>query len=239
MNQVISTLRCLLPCVLVALAACAPLPSQHAEYPAGRARLALPAGAWEDLGADDQAVRLLPEPEGSIALQTRTVALRGARQELLAVLRVQANRTNDWQGPMLWPGNCPPQEGVVVEDASKGSRVRVDCLRFKRWVVGPQWLEKNQPGLAQWLAGRKLALSPPYSYMSYRYAAESGAMVAVDVLADQRLLSPKTRNNEEFLAAGKPALQWGHDLAQAVRVSAAMMDGYLAIPPFPFAVSTP
>ena len=48
------------------------------------------------------------------------------------------------------------------------------------------------------------------------------------------------RNNHEFLAAGWPALQWGRDLAQAVRVSTGMMvDGYLAIPPFLFAIPIP
>ena len=235
----ISTIKCLLPCALLTLTACAPLASQQAEYPAGRARLALPAGAWEDLGTSDQAVRLLPQPDGRIALQSRVLGLRGAQQELLAVLRVQTNRGNDWQGPMFWTGSCLPQQGVAVEDATKGSRVRVDCLRFKRWVDGPQWLEKNQPDFAQWLLGRKLAVSAPYSYMSYRYATEGGAMVAVDVLADQRLLRPRTRNNEEFLVAGRPALQWGHALAQAVRVSTGMMDGYLAIPPFPYAAAAP
>ena len=239
MNLAISTIKCLLPYALLTLTACAPLASQQAEYPAGRARLALPAGAWEDLGTSDQAVRLLPQPDGRIALQSRVLGLRGAQQELLAVLRVQTNRGNDWQGPMFWTGSCLPQQGVAVEDATKGSRVRVDCLRFKRWVDGPQWLEKNQPDFAQWLLGRKLAVSAPYSYMSYRYATEGGAMVAVDVLADQRLLRPRTRNNEEFLVAGRPALQWGHELAQAVRVSAGMMDGHLAIPPFPYAAAAP
>ena len=35
-------------------------------------------------------------------------------------------------------------------------------------------------------------------------------------------------------------VQWGHDLAQAARVSAGMMDGYLAVPAFPFpAAATP
>lgn len=239
MNQVCLPIRRLLPCALLALVACAPLPSQQTEYPAGRVRLALPSGSWEDLGSSDQAVRLLPQPDGSIALQTRTAGLRGARQELLAVLRVQANRSNDWQGPMYWSGNCPTQQGVLVEDVSRGSRVRVDCLRFKRWVDDPQWLEQNQPDLAQWLTGQKLAVNAPYSFMNYRYTTEGGATVMVDVLADQRLLSPKTRNNQEFLTAGRPALQWGHALAQAVRVSTGMMDGYLAIPPFPFAAPEP
>ena len=58
MNQVSLTIRCLLPCALLALAACASFPSQQVEYPVGRVRLALPAGAWEDLGSADEAVRV-------------------------------------------------------------------------------------------------------------------------------------------------------------------------------------
>lgn len=233
----ISTFRCLLSMAMVALVGCAPFPSQQAEYPVGRARLALPAGAWEDLGASDEAMALLPEPDGRIALQTRAVGLRGARQELLAVMRVQTNRTNDWPEAVYWPGDCRPEKGVTVEDATRGSAVRVDCLRLKRRVSEPQWLEKSRPGFAHWLADRQLVLGAPHSYMSYRYASADGATVAVELLVDQRLLQPTTRNNQEFLAAGRPALQWGRDLAQAVRVSTAMMDGYLAIPPFPFAAS--
>ena len=81
-------------------------------------------------------------------------------------------------------------------------------------------------------------MSQPYTYLSYRYVTEAGVWVTVDALVDQRLLRPATRNNEEFLVAGRPALQWGHDLAQSVRVSASMMDGHLAIPPFPFPAPT-
>jgi len=239
MSLKISTIRCLLSCAVAVLAACAPLASQQTEYPVGRARLALPPGAWQDLGAVDGAVALLPEADGRIALQTRTVALRGAQQQLLAVLRVQTNRTNDREWAVLWPGGCEPQQGVTVEDATMGGRVRVDCLRFKRWAGDSDWLEKNHPDFAQSLAGRKLALSAPHSFMSYRYATASGATVSVDALVDQRLLTPATRNNQDFLAAGRPALQWGRDLAQAVRVSTGMMDGFLAIPPFPFAVPSP
>ena len=214
------------------LAACAPLSSQQTEYPAGRARLALPPGAWEDLGASSESMALLPE--GRVALQTRAVALRGARGELLAVLRVQTNRDSYLHKPVYWTGDCAQQQGVMVEDATAGSRVRMDCLRLKRRVDSPQWLEKSQPDFAQWLGGRRIALDKRYSYLSYRYAAEGGAMVEVDALVDRRLLNQPPRNNREFLAAGRPALQWGRDLAQAVRMSTSMMDGYLAIPPFPF-----
>lgn len=240
MTLTISTTRCLLLCSLAVLAACAPLTPQQTEYPVGRTRMALPQqGAWEDLGTFDEAIPLLPEPEDRIPLQTRAVGLRGPQKELLAVLLVQTNSTNYPREPVRWSGNCPRQQGVTVEDATVGSRVRVDCLRLKRWVDNTQWLEKNQPGLAQWLAGHRIAFSKPYSHVSYRYATEGGALVSVDALVDQRLLRPKTSSNQEFLVAGRPALQWGHDLAQAARVSAGMMDGYLAIPPFPYAVSTP
>lgn len=234
-----SIIRRLLPCALVVLAACAPLSPTQTEYPVGRARLALPPGAWEDLGAADEAIDVLPAPTSTMVLQARAVALRGPRQELLAVLRVHTNRDNHPRDPVYWTGRCPQQEGMMVEDATRGSTVRVDCLRFKRRADGTQWLEKNDPDFSQWLDRRKIAMGKPYSYLSYRYAATGSAVVEVDALVDPRLLTPVARNNHEFLAAGWPALQWGRDLAQAVRVSTGMMDGYLAIPPFPFAIPIP
>jgi len=86
------------------------------------------------------------------------------------------------------------------------------------------------------MASRQIALSTPYAHVGYRYVTEAGVWVAVDALVDQRLLSIRPRSNEEFLNAGRPLQQWAHDLAQAVRLSAGMMDGHLAIPPFPFPV---
>ncbi|MNV08078.1 hypothetical protein D3C71_985350 [compost metagenome] len=74
--------------------------------------------------------------------------------------------------------------------------------------------------------------------MSYRYVTEAGVWVAVDALVDQRLISVRPRNNEEFLLAGLPFQQWAYDLAQAARLSAGMVDGHLAIPPFPFPTPT-
>ena len=79
-------------------------------------------------------------------------------------------------------------------------------------------------------------MSQPYTYLTYRYVTEAGAWVTVDALVDQRLLRPATHNNEEFLVAGRPALQWARDLAQAVRLSTGMVDGHLAIPAFPFPI---
>ncbi len=235
MTLMISPFRCLLPCVLAVLtAACAPLtvPPQS-EYPVGRARLVLPPGGWQDLGAADTAV---PVPAGRSLLETRSAALRGTQGEWLAVLRVQTNRTGEFRGFPAGAGACAPQRDVTVEDAAQGSPVRADCLRLKRWGSSAQWLEKNRPDLVQWLGSRDIALSQPYTYLHYRYATEAGAWVDVDALVDQRLLRPKTSNNDEFLAAGHPALQWGHDLAQSARLSVGMVDGYLAIPPFPLPV---
>jgi len=229
MTLMISKFRRLWPCALaVLMTACAPLTvPPKAEYPVGRARLVLPPGAWQDLGSADDAA-------GRSPLQTRSVGLRGAQGAWLAVLRVQTNRSGDLSGSAQGTGHCPPQQDVTVEDAAAGSPVRADCLRLKSWGSSAQWLDKNRPDLVQWLGGQKIMLNAPYAHLSYRYATEAGAWVVVDALVDQRLLRPKTRNNEEFLAAGRPALQWGHDLAQAARLSVGMVDGYLAVPPFPF-----
>lgn len=236
MTLTIPLLRCLLPCALLSLAACAPIAVQPPEYAAGRAHVYLPSGAWEDLGTSDQVLALLPDPGDSVALQTRALGLRGARNEWLAVVWVQTNRTDQLRRPVLWPNPCAPQRDVIVEDAAQGSPVRADCLRFKRWGSSSGWLEKNQPELAQWLDRRKISLVQPYSYLNYHYASEGGAFVVVQALVDQRLLRPRVGNNEEFLASGRPALQWGRELAQAARMSTGMMDGYLPVPPFPYPV---
>jgi hypothetical protein len=228
MTLMTSKFRYLLPCALgILVAGCAPLtvPPQ-AEYPAGRARLVLPPGAWQDLGSTD-------EPRA--ALQMRSVGLRGAQGEWLAVLRVQTNRTGALAGFPLGPGDCPRQQNVMVTDPAANSPVRADCLRLKNWGTDAQWLEKNRPDLVQWLGSRQIALKPPYTYLSYRYATQAGAWVAVEAVVDQRLLSTRARTNEEFLLAGLPAEQWSRDLAQAARLSVGMADGYLAVPAFPFA----
>lgn len=238
MTLTISKFRRLLPLLAAALftASCAPLTvSSKAEYPVGRSRLVLPAGDWQDLGTSEEAIA---GSGGTIELQTRNVGLRTSQGEWLAVFRVQTNRTGDRKGSPQGIGYCPPQQHVVVEDGAAGSVVRADCLRLKRWGSSAQWLEKNRPDLVQWLGSRQIALTQPYTYLSHRYVTEAGAWVTVDALVDQRLLRPATRNNEEFLVAGRPALQWAHDLASAVRQSAGMMDGHLAIPSFPLPTPT-
>jgi len=243
MTLTISKFRFLfsLPCALM-LVACAPMTvPPKAEYSVGRSRLVLPPGAWQDLGATDVALPLLPGPGTTVPLRTRAVGLRGAQGELLAVLRVQTNRSGDLTRPVVWSGYCPQQKDVIVDDAAASSPVRADCLRFKRWASSAQWLDKNSPELVTWLDSRQIAIKQPYSYFSYRYATEGGALVELDGLVDHRLLRPKTQNNEEFLTSGRPAQRWVEDLAQAARLSVGMVDGFLAIPPFPFPapVSTP
>lgn len=157
----------------------------------------------------------------------------------LAVLRIQTNSTNfPPHNPTLWTGSCPAQQGVWVEDATAASPVRIDCLRFKRWANNrDDWLGKNHPDWAQWLGMHQVQLTRPASYISYRYATEGGAYVAVTALVDQRLLIPKTRSNDEFLRSGQPAQDWMGQLRTAVQQSVGMLDGHLAVPAFPLAVS--
>lgn len=240
MSAVVHGARLLLATgVLALVAACAPLGNAHPEYPVGRARLTLAPGQWVDLGHSEESLPLLPELGATVPLQTRIVGLRGPGQEWLAVLRIQTNSTNfPPHNPTLWTGSCPAQQGVWVEDATAASPVRIDCLRFKRWANNrDDWLGKNHPDWAQWLGMHQVQLTRPASYISYRYATEGGAYVAVTALVDQRLLIPKTRSNDEFLRSGQPAQDWMGQLRTAVQQSVGMLDGHLAVPAFPLAVS--
>lgn len=216
------------------LTACAPIPAGPEEFSAGRARVVLPSTQWEDLGKVDEALPMQPAP-GVFPLQTRALALRGTRHEILAVMLVRTNSTNYPREHTLWSGSCPTQKGLTVEDATSGSPVRIDCMRFKRWANNEGWLEKNHPDVVRWMADHKAEPAQPYSHLNYRYGTEGGAYLEVNAMVDQRLLRPKTSNNEEFLRAGRPALAWSKQVVDAARISAGMMDGFFAVPPFPFA----
>ncbi len=219
----------------VALAGCAPLQAPQRTLTVGRASLELPAGPWAALEVSNEVLPLWPDPVSTVPLQTRVVGLRGAHQQWLALLWVQTNNSNSPRPSTLWTGtSCPPQHGLLVQDAAQGSPVRIDCLRFKRWAASDQWLEKNEPLLAQWLSRHQVTPSAPYSHLNYRYATQGGAYVQIQALVDQRLLTPDTRNNEEFLRSGQPAQAWIAQVAQAARQSTADMGGYLPLPPFPF-----
>lgn len=220
-------------CLGVALAACAPLSPVAEHRQVGRATLELPPGDWVDLGQSEEVLPLFPELGDTVPLQTRAIGLRGARQDWLAILVVQTNHTNSPRPHTLWTGSCPKQRGVWIKDAADASPVRVDCLRFKRWADPVQWLEKNDPVLSHWLGVGKVAVGLPASHVNYRYATEGGAYVQVNALVDQRLLSPPTRTNEEFLRSGQPALVWLQQLAQAARLSVGALNGYLPVPAFP------
>lgn len=226
--------------VLLSLAAvatvtgCAPLQPDLPHV--GRAQLELPAGEWVPLGRSDDVIDVLPDDTShDLPVQTVGMGLRGADKQLLAVLLVQTNSTNYPRDTTLWAVPCTTEKGVHVEDAARASPVRIDCLRYKRRADTEGYMGQNRPAVAQWMNRYKAEPTKPYSHVSYRYATTGGAYVSVDAVVDQRLLRPETRNNEEFLRAGRPALEWGDKLAQAVRLSAAMMDGRLVIPPFPIA----
>ncbi|RYF64631.1 MAG: hypothetical protein EOO29_42010 [Comamonadaceae bacterium] len=205
---------------------------------AGRAQLELPPGAaWEPLGGSNEVIDVLPDDTSNdIPLSMVALGLRGPAKELLAVMLVQTNSSNYLRDTTFWTAPCPRQEGVEVQDAAQGSPVRIDCLRYKRRADTANYLGENRPGVAAWMARHKIELPKPYSHTLFRYAGTGGAYIAVDVVADQRLLRPDTRTNEEFLHAGRPALAWSERLAEAARLSTGMMDGRFVVPPFPYTV---
>lgn len=221
---------------LAVLSACAPMPAGPAEFSAGRTRVVLPSSAWEDLGSFDETLLALPPP-ANLPLQTRAVALRGARNEVLAVMLVQSHQRSDPRDRTLWTASCSQEQGLWVQDAAAGSPVRVDCLRFKRWAhTSDRFMEKAHPGLVRWVNERGAALAHPYSHLNYRYATEGGAYIEVNALVDLRLLKLPAGNTPDYLRAGLPAEAWSQQMARAARVSVGMMDGFLAVPPFPAAL---
>lgn len=219
----------------LSLTACAVVPPDTPV--AGRTQVVAPTGDWVDLGGGDAELESASAGGRLLKLPTHVLALRGPKQEWLAVMVVQSNRTGLPGDRQYGLNACPEQRGVHVEDLSAKSPVRIDCLRFKRWADGNGWLAQYQPVLYDYLKGKNGLPATPYAYMSYRYNTEAGAYVSVQALVGRSLIEPVPRGNEEFLAAGQPAIDWGHKLARAVRVSAGMLDGTLSLPAFPMVLN--
>lgn len=203
---------------------------------AGRVQVSLPSEqAWVDLGGGDEALDAAALGGKATALPTRVFGLRGTDPNgpLLAVFVVQANRSGDWKDRHFGVNACPEERGVYVDDRAAKSPTRIDCLRFKRWADGHDWLAKSYPVVSAYLTRLQVAALKPYGYLNFRYNTEAGAYVSVQVLVNRQLVQPNTRNNDDFLVSGQPALIWAQQVAQAARVSAASLDGALLLPAFP------
>lgn len=220
------------------LAACSVVPKDSPE--AGRAKLSLPVaqagGQWVDLGGGEESLDSLDPTLPAPTLPTRVVGLRGADQSLLAVMVVQSNRSGLWPDRQAVRNACPPERGVLVEDATAASPTRTDCLRYKRWADGYGWLASRYPKLNAYLDSHQSLPVKPFGALDFRYNTEGGGYVLVQVLANRRLTEPVTRGNSDFLVAGRPAEEWARKVAQAARLSAASLDGALNLPDFPMAL---
>lgn len=223
---------------VMCLTACSIVPEGSPS--AGRAKINLPAaqsgGQWVDLGGGEESLDSLDPALTAPALPTRVVGLRGADQSLLAVMVVQSNRSGLWPDRQAVRNVCPQENGVHVEDATAGSPTRTDCLRYKRWADGRDWLALRYPKLNAYLGSHQSLPTKPFGALDFRYNTESGGYVLVQVLANRRLTEPVTRSNNDFLMAGRPAEEWARKLAQAARLSAASLDGALNLPDFPIAL---
>ena len=205
----------------------------------GRYKLALPPGDWVELTPGD-GFGLPPAVAGAQdakGLHTRAWGLRdtGGGWQALVLLHVGDVSRN----VTSWNRVCPPARGVVVDDAAGGSATRIDCLRYRRWAEYEDWLPKNRPDLLAWGRRVGVALPAPTAHLSHVLTTGWGDYVALDVLASQGLVRPRTQSNDEFLRAGFAARDWSEQVARALRVSTGMMDGHLALPPFPFSPTPP
>lgn len=218
-----------------ALVACAPLPPGHQGHTVGQMQLALPPGDWQDLGTSAQSWPLLPELGASLPLQTRTWALRqGEAWQALVWLQTTHHRSAPALDPTLWTDTCPRQPDVWVQDATDGSPVRIDCLRFKRAANRSEiWMERNHPALQQWLQTQAPGLPQPYAHISYRYANAGGAYVQITLLVDERLLLPNRGNHADYLRSGELGRQWAQQLRASVLQAVGRVDQQLVLPAFP------
>lgn len=210
------------------VAGCARIPPTTA--PAGHVRLVLPAAGWTQLGP----VTAVTVPSGAAQApaQRQVMALKGPQGEWLATVVLTATRPLTWQAPDRSPA-CVAAPAEQLERTDATGPTRIDCLRFRLHADHQDWLRKQHPETEAVLRALQAVPQGPYAWASHTYTTDSGIYIRLDVTVDHRLVTPTARNNAEFLAAGHPFEAWTSELGRAVRVSSGMLDGHLALPPFP------
>ncbi len=203
----------------------------------GRYKLALPeATRWTEIpvGEPFLAPPAVAGAADAMPLRTRAWGLSGADGgwQAVVVLHVGDARSST---ATSWARVCPQHRGLVVRDAAGGSATRIDCLQLRRWAMVDNWLERQRPDLMRWTQQQSVRLSGSPALVSHMLTTVDGEFLMLDLLADQALVRPNTRDNDAFLRAGMPAQEWSERVAQAVRQATSMLDGHLALPPFPFA----
>ncbi len=225
---------------LAVLTACAPL-STHTEQ-VGRTTVSMdgnPDLRWAYWGTDSEVLNVLPaDMAKDKPLQAKLWQMRTSLGELVGVMSVRSNVDELDNKNTVWTEDCPKQKGVLVERTQGLNVGRVDCLRIKRTANSTDWLAENDPDMAARLEAAGVYFARPVSYVSYQFTTSNGGYVEVQVLADHRLVRPQTRNSVDFLAAGRPLVQWSQDMSLAVRQSTAYLNGVLNVPPFPFSIDT-
>lgn len=218
------------------LSACALPDPSRGEV--GRYKLALPdAARWTEIpvGAPFLAPHSVAGAADAMPLRTRAWGLPGAEGGWQAVVLLHVGDARR-STATSWAQACPQLRGVLVSDATGGSPTRIDCLQLRRWAMVDQWLERQRPDLTSWVQQQAVRLSGSPALVSHMFTTAGGEFLMLDLLADQPLVRPDTRGNDAFLRAGTPAQAWSERVAQAVREASGMIDGHLALPPFPFAL---
>ena len=225
---------------LAVLTACAPLSTNTAQV--GRTTVSMdgnPDLRWTYWGTDSEILNVLPaDMAKDKPLQAKLWQMRTSLGELVGVMSVRSNVDQLDNKNTVWTEDCPKQKGVLVERTQGLNVGRVDCLRIKRTANSIDWLAENDPDMAARLEAAGVYFARPVSYVSYQFTTSNGGYVEVQVLADHRLVRPITRNSVDFLAAGRPLVQWSQDMSLAVRQSTGYWNGALNVPPFPYRIDT-
>ena len=225
---------------VVALTACAPISTNSGQV--GRTTVSMdnnPELQWKYWGTDSEILDVLPKDLAKDKpLTAKLWQMRTSLGELVGVMSVRSNVDERDNKTTVWTEDCPKQQGVLVE-RTKGLNIgRVDCLRIKRTANSTDWLAENDPDMAARLESAGVFFARPVSYVSYQFTTSNGGYVEVQVMADHRLVRPPTRNSIDFLAAGRPLVEWSQDMALAVRQSTGYLNGVFNVPPFPYSVDT-
>jgi hypothetical protein len=198
----------------------------------GRAKLTLPQGEWISISAQEADLDYGGPKRGTLKADTTTRALVDKNKNLLAIVTIRAGANNVTSGAMRWVLGCKKYGNEYIDDATKGSHTRLDCLRVWRSFNHDQWLKENTKSTYEEL--QKLGIKP--SQIGYRVLHQvgngNGAFVYVSaMLAFEPLAAiPNAAKGSNAKYPGMPGVAYGQLLAEAARASVGSLSGELVVP---------
>lgn len=207
-----------------------------ADFTVGRAKVTLPGQDWRAIPVADAGEDYSGDVSGNIKSQTVAFLKETLGKPLLALVVVRGNAGGITRGAMSYSPSCKSGEHWVATGNAGFNRSFAECWQVARQAHSAADIFRAlAPKAAEALAGDKALLPQSFQPVLSSYANSNGTFLDVRVFLGPGFVgtaalsvAPPANRTVEVL------VDWGKDLAAAVRGSVNSMSGELVFPAFSF-----